>query len=170
VYKIHARPARPVSPQAARALQLALIAFFVLAVGFLLIVYLISPQIYTQVLLVHAAAGERPAAITLFLFAILLFVALLVVGVLRRWRWVFWGVLVAFVAQIIAIPVDVLQLAGVLPLDFPVWYEMVRLMVSILQLAIGIWMIWLYRRYATWAMGSTGRFKTSPGDDYMHKP
>ncbi len=157
--KKHPRPKRA-WPQAACALQLALIAFFALAGSFLLVVYLAAPSIYVQVLLGHeAAADARPAYVTAFMVAILLFVALLGVGVQRRWRWVFWGVLVAFNAEIIAIPIDILQLAGVMSLMYPVWYTIVRLVVSILQIAIGGWMIWLYRRCGVWALGGRNMSK-----------
>ena len=146
---------KPACPEAARALQITLIMFFVLAAGFLLMVYITAPSIYVQVLLGHGAqADTRPFYVTAFLVAILLFVALLVVGVLRRWRWLFWLVPVAFIAEIIALPIDALQLAGVMPLMYPVWYTIVRLVVSVLQIVIGGWMIWLYLRCGTWAMGS----------------
>jgi hypothetical protein len=71
-------------------------------------------------------------------------------------------VLAAFTLEIIAIPIDILQLAGVMALMYPVWYTIARLVVSALQIVIGGWMIWLYLRCGVWAMGSTGRFKTSP--------
>lgn len=152
--KKNGRPKRA-CPQAARALQVALIAFFALAGSFLLAVYIAAPSLYVQVLLGHAAAADaRPAYVTVFMVAILLFVALLGVGVQRRWRWLFWGVLIAFCFEIIAVPIDALQLAGNMPLMYPGWYTSVRLAVSILQIAIGSWMIWLYLRCGVWAMGS----------------
>jgi hypothetical protein len=158
MFKMKNGTAKPACPQAARALQIALIGFFGLAGSFLLAVYLVAPSIYVQVLLGHeAAADTRPAYVTAFIVAILLLVVLLVVGVLRRWRWVFWLVLVAFTAQIIAVPIDVLQLAGVMSLPYPVWYETIRLAVSILQIGIGVWMIWLYRRCGVWALGGARR-------------
>ncbi len=148
------RPKRA-CPQAARALQITLIAFVALAVSFLLVVYITAPAMYVQVLLGHSAkADERPASVTAFLVAILPLIALLVVGTLRRWRWLFWPILVAFTAEMIALPIDALQLAGVMPLMYPVWYTIVRLVVSVLQIAIGGWMIWLYLRCGVWAMGN----------------
>ena len=143
------------SPKAARALQIVLIGFFGLAVSFLLAVYITTPSLYVQVLLgAKANADARPIGLTAFLIAILCLVSLLLVGVLRRWRWLFWGVLAAFCFEIIAVPIDALQLAGAMPLMYPVWYTVVRLAVSALQIAIGGWMIWLYLRYGVWAMGS----------------
>ena len=147
--------AKSACPSKARALQITLIAFFTLAVSFLLVVYITAPAIYVQVLLGRGTAADaRPAYVTAFLIAILLLIAFLDVGLLRRWRWLFWPVLVAFVAEIIALPIDVLQLAGVMPLMYPVWYTIVRLVVSVLQIVIGCWMIWLYLRCGVWAMGN----------------
>lgn len=152
--KKSARP-KPACPQAARAIQIALIAFFALAGSFLLVVYIAAPSIYVQVLQGKGVAADaRPAPVTAFLVIILLFVALLSVGVQRRWRWVFWGVLIAFTAEIIAVPIDVLQLTGVMALPYPAWYQTSRLAVSVLQIVIGGWMIWLYLRCGVWAMGS----------------
>ena len=146
---------KPACPQAALALQITLITFVVLAVSFLLVVYITAPSIYVQVLLGRGAkADARPAYVTAFLAAILPLIALLVVGALRRWRWVFWLVLIAFTAEMIALPIDALQLAGIMPLMYPFWYTIVRLVVSALQLVIGCWMIWLYLRCGVWAMGS----------------
>lgn len=148
------RPKRA-CPRMARALQIVLIGFFGLAVSFLLAVYITTPSLYVQVLLgAKANADARPIGLTAFLIAILCLVSLLLVGVLRRWRWLFWGVLAAFCFEIIAVPIDALQLAGAMPLMYPVWYTVVRLAVSALQIAIGGWMIWLYLRYGVWAMGS----------------
>ncbi len=143
------------SPWASSALQRVLIVFFVGVTGFLLVVYAADPAIYVQVLLRKVSPDDsHPLAATAFLVAILVLVSFLVVGLFRRWRWLFWGILAAFVAEVIALPIDVLQLAGLLPLDYPVWYEACRLGVSCVQLGIGVWMIALYRRYGVWAMGS----------------
>src|SRR5690242_5922389 len=126
------RPKRA-CPGAARALQITLIAFFTLAVSFLLVVYITAPSMYVQVLLGSSAKVDaRPAFVTVFIAAILPFIALLVVGVLRRWRWLFWPILIAFTAEVIALPIDALQLAGVISLKlltYPAWYEIVRLSV-----------------------------------------
>jgi hypothetical protein len=157
--------AKRACPQAVRALQIVLIGFFGLAVSFLLAVYITTPALYVQVLLgAKANADARPIGLTAFLIAILCLVSLLMVGVLRRWRLVFWLVLLAFCFEIIAVPIDALQLAGVMPLMYPVWYTIIRLAVSGLQIAIGGWMIWLYLRCGVWAMGDTT--KSADGEWY----
>jgi hypothetical protein len=44
------------------------------------------------------------------------------VGVLRRWRWTFWLILVAFLAGVLRVPVAILQLAGFLHASAPTWH------------------------------------------------
>lgn len=137
-----------------RRLERTLIAFFLLAVLFLLIVYFVAPSIYTETLLLHSTPTDRyPLPATLFLVAILLFIAVLMVGVVRHWHWLFWLLLVAFGFSILVIPATILQLTGVVPGLFPVWYSLVRMGVAIIEVVIAIWMGEIYRHYGVWAMG-----------------
>ena len=81
----------------AQRLERVLIAFFVLATLFLLVVYVAAPSIYTQTLLFEPSTTDRyPLSATLFLVGILVFIAVLIVGVVHHWRWLFWLLLVAF--------------------------------------------------------------------------
>lgn len=137
-----------------RRLERVLIAFFLLATLFLLVVYFVAPAIYTQTLLLQAAQTERyPLAVTLFLVAILLFIAVLVVGVLRHWRWLYWLLLVAFGFSVLVIPATILQLTGVLSSDYPVWYSLARMGVAVIEVIIAVWMVQIYRQHGVWAMG-----------------
>ena len=95
------------------------------------------------------ASLSRPAAPP-FLAAILVFVAVLAVGVLRRWRWVFWLVMVAFGMSIFAIPSIALQTAGVISPAIPLWYGLLRMLASALELPIAVWMFRLYRQSGVW--------------------
>src|SRR5947209_12764392 len=98
-----------------RRLERILIAFFLLAVLFLIVVYVAAPSIYTSTLLLQPSSTDRyPLPITLFLVAILIFIAILIVGVLRHWRWLFWLVLIAFGFSILEIPATILQLIGII--------------------------------------------------------
>src|SRR5262249_54993785 len=135
-------------------LELTLIAFFLLAVLFLLVVYIAAPSIYTQTLSPHSSPTDRyPLPVTLFLVSILVFIAVLIVGVVRHWRWLFWLLLVAFGFSILQIPATILQLTGVIPDQFPVWYSLCRMGVAIIEFVIAVWMVWIYRHYGVWAMG-----------------
>ena len=137
-----------------RRLEGILIAFFLLAALFLLVVYFADPSIYTNMLLLKPSSTDRyPLPVTLFLVAILVFIAVLIVGVLRHWRWLFWLVLIAFGFSILQIPATILQLTGVVPGSLPVWYSLSRMGVAIIQVGIAVWMVQIYRQYGVWAIG-----------------
>lgn len=133
-------------------LKTVLAAFFVFVVLFAVTVYIADPSIYAKTLPLQPTPTGQ-ALMTLFLVAIVGFVAVLCLGVVRHWRWVFWLVLVAFGASILEIPATILQLVGVVPNLFPVWYSLVRMGVAMIQVAMAVWMLQIYRRYGVWAMG-----------------
>jgi hypothetical protein len=88
-----------------RRLQLTLLAFFLLAALMLVVVYVAAPSIYTNTLsLMPSPTLRSPAAAALLLVAVGVLIALLMIGVLRRWRWVFWLVLMAFSTMILDVP------------------------------------------------------------------
>src|SRR5439155_19159207 len=97
--------------------------------------------------------GRSPAAATLLLVGVGVFLALVMISVLRRWRWVFWLVLVAFSGMILDIPATLLQLTGILPALFPLWYSLCRMGASLIAVGIAVWMLQLYRRHGVWARG-----------------
>jgi hypothetical protein len=135
-------------------LEAAIMIFFVLAVLCLLVVYIVDPSIYVQTLLLHPSATDRhPLIATLFMVAILAFITLLSIGVMRRWRWLFWLLLIAFAASIIQIPVTLLQIAGVLPAEYPLWYTLFRLFIAFVELCLAMWMVQIYRREGVWGLG-----------------
>ena len=138
----------PGCAQAARGLRLALLGFCALAVALLLVVYAVAPAIYVTTLLGTARAGDaHPPVATAFMAAILALVGMPGVGILRRWRWVFWLVLMAFSASVLQIPAAALALAGIVPNAAPAWYVVARGLVACVQVAIAVWMIRFYRRY-----------------------
>jgi hypothetical protein len=139
---------------AARALTRVLFAFGALALVFLGAVYLFAPEIFLDTLMLQpSAAVRRPLIVTVFLVAVVLWVVLVGVGIVRRWRWVFWLIVVAFTFSALQIPATVLELAGILTVGVPVWYSVLRALVAVIELGIGIWMLRLYRRYGVWARG-----------------
>jgi hypothetical protein len=91
--------------------QALVLGFFLLAVTSLLVILAAAPEVYDQAL--RLPTGNRAVEIA-FLAALISFIALLGVGVVRRWRWIFWLILVAFLAGLLRVPVPVaiLQLAG----------------------------------------------------------
>jgi hypothetical protein len=72
------------------------------------------------------------------------------VGVVRRWRWVFWLVLLAFLAGALRVPVAILELAGLLPAAAPGWYVVLQGGLGLVQLALGLGLLAGYRRAGIW--------------------
>jgi hypothetical protein len=139
---------------AARALTRVLFALGALALVFLSAIYLFAPEIYLDTLMLQpSTADRRPLVVTVFLVAIVLWIVLLGVGIVRRWRWAFWLIVAAFTFSALQIPATVLELAGILTVGVPVWYSVLRALVAVIELGIGIWMLRLYRRYGVWARG-----------------
>jgi hypothetical protein len=135
-------------------LERAVIAFFILAALSLLVVYLADPAIYTKTLMLQPTSSNRyPLAATLFLVAILAFISVLIYGVLHHWRWLFWLLLIANGFSILEVPATILQLTGVIPDPYPVWYSLYRLGIALIQVAIAIWMIRIFYHYGVWGMG-----------------
>jgi hypothetical protein len=78
------------------------------------------------------------------------FIAVLAVGVVRRWRWTFWLLLVAFLFGVLRVPVAVLQLTGVLTASAPTWYLVFQGLLGLVQFSIGLVMVVGYRRSGVW--------------------
>ena len=131
-----------------------LIAFFVLAACSIIIVYFVDPSIYAKVLKLEPTTTDRyPFASTLFLVAILIFIAILIFGVIKHWRWLFWLLLIANSFSILEVPATILQLTGVVPEVYPTWYSIYRMGIAVIQVGIAIWMIRIYFQYGVWGMG-----------------
>lgn len=140
--------------RAARALTRAPFAFGAVALVLLGAIYLFAPEIYLQTLMLRpTTADRRPLIVTVFLAAVVLWIVLLGVGIVRRWRWVFWLIVLAFTFSALQIAAAVLELTGILTVAVPAWYGVARALVAVLELGIGIWMLRLYRRYGVWARG-----------------
>jgi len=89
----------------ARRLARILVAFFLIATLFLLVVYFAAPSIYTDTLMLRSPPSDRyPLPATLFLVGIVVFITILIASVLRKWRWLFWLLLGAFGFMILEVP------------------------------------------------------------------
>src|SRR5437763_3107654 len=136
----------------------ALIMFVGLLLVSLLIIFAIEPSIYTTTLWPGWVPTERyPWPVLLFLGALIAFLGMLMYGVLHHWRWLFWLILIAFTGSVIQIPVEGLQLLGVFPNPYPVWYRLFRGGVGFIELGFAFWMIQTYRHQGVWAMGRDKR-------------
>ncbi len=127
--------------------QALVLGFTLLAVVSLLGILVAAPEIYDRAL--RLPSGDRRSAIA-FLAALVAFIALLGTGVLRRWRWTFWLVMVAFLAGVLRVPVAILQLMGFLAADAPTWYLLFQGFIGLVQFAIGLAMVAGYRRAGVW--------------------
>jgi hypothetical protein len=132
--------------------QALILAFSLVAWIALVGILVAAPEIYDAQLKPLGLAGVAQARLG-FLAAITALLTLLAVGTLRRWRWVFWLVLIAFAAGVLRVPLFGLQAARVLPLDVPLWYAALQALIGIVQVAIAAAMLVGYRRNGIW-----GRF------------
>lgn len=142
--------------RACRALQRAIIGFFALTVALLLALYLVAPSTYVETLtpiLDAQPADAHPLAVNLFLAALLIFIAAISIGVVRGWRWLFWLALIAFLVAPLEIPAGILQLMNILPIQQPTWYVLLRMATAVVELALGAWMLLVWRRCGVWARG-----------------
>ena len=125
--------------------QALVIGFFGLAWASLVVLFALAPDVYGRALgLSSAEAG------LLFLVAISAFISLLSIGVIRRWRWAFWLILVAFLFGPLRVVASVLALGGVLPEDGPTWYVLYQASLGLVQFVIALAMLAGYRRTGAW--------------------
>ena len=125
--------------------QALVLGFFFLVWATLVALFAGASEVYYQAMnLSSAGAG------LLFLLGISAFIALLGVGVLRRWRWMFWLIAVAFLFGVLRIPATVLTLEGVFPADGPTWYVLYQGFLGVVQFAIALFMLVGYHRAGTW--------------------
>ena len=127
--------------------QALVLGFFAVALVSLLVILVAAPEVYDQALRLREGSAAAEVA---FLAVLTGFIGVLTVGVLRRWRWMFWLVMVAFLAGVLRVPVAILQLTGVLAADVPTWYVIFQGVIGLVQVAIGLAMLAGYRRAGVW--------------------
>ena len=74
-----------------------------------------------------------------------------VVGVLRLWRWVYWYLAVSYMLGLLGLPTDFLYAFGRGPVRMPAAVLLLQVPLALAHAALGVWMIVLYTRYGTWA-------------------
>jgi predicted ferric reductase len=125
------------------------LSFFALAWASLVAILVAVPEIYDQALQLTPGSNKRLFDFA-FLAAVSVFIAILAVGVLRRWRWTFWLVAIAFILGVLRVPASILQLYGLLSTDSPAWYTLLQTLIGLVQFAIGLAMLAGYRRSGAW--------------------
>ena len=84
-------------------MQALLLAFIAAAWLTLIAILVLAPETYDEVL-------RLPPGVRLVSFAALsALIAVVVLGVLRRWRWIFWLLLVANLAGVLRVAASVLE-------------------------------------------------------------
>jgi hypothetical protein len=136
-----------------KRLQQALIAFFVFCALFIVIAYIVDSTVITDSLKLSLSTERYPLVASAFVLLLLLLIGLMIVGIVRRWRWLFWLLIIDFTCSLLQIPATLLLLNGLLPETAPTWYILSRTGVGLLQVALAGWMWWIYWHYGVWAMG-----------------
>jgi hypothetical protein len=85
-----------------------------------------------------------------FLAALLAFLGALGVGVVRRWRLLFWLLLLAFAVGLVRVPLAVLQLSGRVAPEGPDWYVVLQAVIGVVQVGLAYAMFAGYRRAGPW--------------------
>ena len=78
------------------------LGFFLTVLGSLVAIRVAAPEVYGQALRLPPSWPRWTASA--FLSALAAFIMVLSVGVLRRWRWTFWLILVAVLAEVLRVP------------------------------------------------------------------
>jgi len=127
----------------------ALVLGFCLAAWLTLIgILVVAPDVFSAALKLPAgSAGAAEVALVVALGAL---IGLLCLGIVRRWRWMFWLLLVAFLAGVLRVPASLLELAGVLPVSGPIWYVLLQAAIGLVQFGIGLAMLSAFRRAGVW--------------------
>jgi hypothetical protein len=128
--------------------QLTVLGFSAAAWVAVVAILALAPDVFDRALKLPFA--DRRTLELVFLAALSVFLAGLAIGVVRRWRWIFWLILVALLAGVLRLPASVLELEGVLPLQGPAWYVALQGAIGIVQFAIGLAMVRGYRRGGPW--------------------
>jgi hypothetical protein len=134
--------------------QALVLGFLLVALTSVLAIRVVAPEVYDLALRLPADERQWQSA---FLGALALLILLLCVGVVRRWRWIFWVITVAFLAGVLRVPAAVLQLTGVLASDAPAWYLVYQGLLGMAQFAIGLAMVAAYRRAGVWGAPAAHR-------------
>ena len=128
--------------------QALVLGFLLMAWISLVVILVAAPEVYERRL--RSLPGTQRVVEIVFVVALTAFIVLLSIGVLRRWRWMFWLILIAFLFGVLRIPVAVLQISGQMRPDGPLWYVILQGVIGLVQVLIALAMILGYRRSGVW--------------------
>src|SRR5207253_5231374 len=119
--------------------QLLPLLFLIAAWLSLVAILALAPDVYDQAMRLNG--GNAQLAVLGLLAGISLLIVIVATGVVRKWRWTFWLLLVAFLAGVLRVPAAALELTGVLLQSAPVWYEVFTAVIGVVQFGIGLVML-----------------------------
>ena len=128
--------------------QALVLGFFALMWAILVVILVGAPDVYAESL--KRLPIDLHTAMAGFLALVTAGIGLLAVAVLRRWRWTFWLLTIAFLSGILHVPAALLELTEILPTADPTWYVLLQAFVGLVQFALGLLMVVGYRREGTW--------------------
>jgi hypothetical protein len=128
--------------------QAPVLGFLLMAWISVVVILVAAPEVYERRL--RSLPGAQRVVEIVFVVALTAFIVLLSIGVLRRWRWMFWLILIAFLFGVLRIPVAVLQISGQMRPDGPLWYVILQGVIGLVQVLIALAMILGYRRSGVW--------------------
>ncbi len=128
--------------------QWLVLGFFAATWGALVVILAVAPEVYDRQL---RSPPDVSGIVRLAFFgAISAFLVSLTVGVLRRWRWVFWLILIAFLLGPLRVLASALELTNVIESGLPAWYVVLQAVIGLVQFGLGLAMLVGYRRGGVW--------------------
>jgi hypothetical protein len=128
--------------------QRLVLGFFVIVWIALAAILVASPEIYDSTL--KLGQGAHPQADLALLISVSVLIAWLALGVVRRWRWTFWLIVVAFLFGVVRVIASTFQLIGLLPVGGPAWYVAFQAAIGVIQFLIALAMVVGYRKAGPW--------------------
>ena len=124
------------------------LGFFVYAWVTLAVSLVLSPSVREMTL--RRLPGTGTPVLIAFLVGLLGFLTVLAIGVVRRSRWLFWLLLLAFAAGLARLPLAVLQLSSRMSPEGPDWYVVLQGVTGVAQAGLAFAMFAGYRRAGPW--------------------
>ncbi|HSO93991.1 MAG TPA: hypothetical protein VLS53_05920 [Candidatus Dormibacteraeota bacterium] len=134
--------------------QRLVLGFFIVVWIALVLIFIFAPRVYGDTL--RPIPGDPHVIEAITLVALSALITVLMVGVVRRWRWAFWLILIAFLFGVLRVPASLLQLTGLMAATGPAWYEAFQGLIGIVQFVIALAMFSGYRKAGGWGEFRSG--------------